>query len=82
MDNETKTPLTVEQAAAFTGYSVQYLYKLIHGGKIPSYKPEPTAHGKVILCKEELANWLFRNRRATEEELRKRADKKLLEAKK
>jgi excisionase family DNA binding protein len=82
MDNETKTPMTMEQASTFTGYSIKYLYKLVHDGTIPYYKPDNTDKGKAIFCKEELTEWIFRNRRATKEEIRKRADKKLLEAEK
>jgi excisionase family DNA binding protein len=74
---QNKTPLTMEQAAAFTGYSRAYLYKLVYSGKIPAYKPEPTAHGKVIFCKEELTEWLFRNKRQSTQELNRQADEKL-----
>jgi excisionase family DNA binding protein len=76
MDNETKTLMTMEQASTFTEYSIKYLYKLVHDGTIPYYKLGNTDKGKVIFCKEELTEWIFRNRRATEEEIR------LLEAEK
>lgn len=70
----SKTPLTIERAAEYTGFSKPYLYKLIHFGKIPSYKPNTGKQGKVVLCKEELDAFLFGNRRASNEELRETAD--------
>lgn len=65
----TKTPMTMEQASTFTGYSIKYLYKLVHDGTIPYYKPDNTVKGKAIFCKEELTEWIFRNRRASNSEL-------------
>lgn len=61
MSNTSKTPLSVEQAATFTGYSKAYLYKLIHLGKIPYYKPSNGKQSKVFLCKEELEDFIFSN---------------------
>lgn len=72
-----KTPMTVRAAAAYTGFKESYLYKLIHEGKVPSYKPDGGKRCKVILCKEELQAFLFRNRRAGGAELQAEADKKL-----
>ena len=70
-----KTPMTVEKAAEYTGFTKSYLYHLIHTGKIPSYKPDMSRQGKVILCKEELQTFMFSNRRASNEELREKAVK-------
>lgn len=75
MSISEKTPMTVEQAANFTGFSKAYIYKLIGAGKIPSYKPDSSRQGKVILCKEELQNFLFANKWASNEELREKAVK-------
>lgn len=75
MSISEKTPMTVEQAATFTGFTKSYLYHLIHSGKIPSYKPDMSRQGKVILCKEELTAFCFQNRRASNEELREKAVK-------
>lgn len=69
MSISEKTPMTVEQAANFTGFSKAYIYKLIGAGKIPSYKPDSSRQGKVILCKEELQNFLFANKRASNKEI-------------
>lgn len=73
-----KTPMTVEKAAEWSGYSRRYLYKLIHLGKIPCYKLDPSPKAKVILCKEELAELLFSNRKATNAELAEQAEKILV----
>lgn len=72
-----KTPLTIEAAAKWTGYSKPYLYRLIHCGKIPYYKPDTSKQGRVILCKEELQAFLFSNRRAANAELQEIAIDKL-----
>ena len=77
MSISEKTPMSVEQAAKFTGFSRAYIYKLIGAGKISSYKPDSSKQGKVILCKEELQHFLFSNRRASNEELREVATAKL-----
>ena len=73
MQNEIKTPMTVEKAAEYTGFTKSYLYHLIHAGKIPSYKPDTSKQGKVILCKEELQSFMFSNRRASNAELQELA---------
>lgn len=73
MQTTNKTPMTVERAAEYTGFTKSYLYKLIHAGKIPSYKPDTSKQGKVILCKEELQTFIFSNRRASNEELQELA---------
>lgn len=70
----TRTPMTIARAAEYSGFSKPYLYKLIDGGRILSYKPDTSKQGKVILCKEELDSFLFSNRRATVSELREAAD--------
>lgn len=68
-----KTPMTVEKAAEYTGFKKSYLYRLIHLGKIPSYKLDTSKQGRVILCKEELQTFLFSNRRANNAELQELA---------
>lgn len=73
MQLSEKTPMTVEQAAVYTGFTKSYLYHLIHTGRIPSYKPDTSRQGKVILCKEELTAYCFQNRRASNDELQEQA---------
>ena len=64
-------PLTVEQAAEYTGFSVAYVYKLIHLKKIPFFKPEG---GKILFSLDDLKNFCFRNRHAAEYELQEQAE--------
>ena len=58
MQEAQKAVLSVEDAAAFTGFSKYYLYKLIHQRKIPHYKP---MGGRVFFRLSELEAWLFKN---------------------
>lgn len=62
----TDKPLTVEQAADFTGFSKAYIYKLVHLKKIPCFKPEG---GKVIFSQDDLIKFVYRNRQAAGYEL-------------
>jgi len=66
-----KKPLTVDQAAEFTGYSKAYLYKLIHLKKIPCYKP---GGGKVLFSEDDLQAFCFRQRQSADYELHAKAD--------
>ena len=68
-----KTVLTLEEVAQYTGLSKSYLYKLTSSGGIPFYKPQ----GKhIFFNKEELDNWLLRNRNSTNEEIDKEVYKR------
>jgi prophage regulatory protein len=67
----TDRPLTVEQAAEYTGFSKAYIYKLIHLNKLPHYKPE---NGKILFSLDDLKAFCFRNRQAAEYELQEQAD--------
>ena len=50
-----KQTLTINEAAAFAGLAVSYLYKLTSTQEIPHYKPR----GKMIYFdRSELENWL------------------------
>ena len=63
------TPLTIERASEWSGYSKNYLYKLIHSGKIPYYKPDCSKQGKIFVSQEELSEFIFSKRFAAENEL-------------
>ncbi|HRZ42182.1 MAG TPA: helix-turn-helix domain-containing protein [Bacteroidales bacterium] len=66
-----KTVFTFDEAAAYTGISKSYLYKLTSTGGIPCYKPS----GKMLFfSRVELDQWLMQNRKATSEELEARAN--------
>jgi len=56
---ENRKALTVVEAAAFTGLSQNYIYKLIHQKRIPFYKP---MGGRVFFKQDELEGFIFRNR--------------------
>jgi excisionase family DNA binding protein len=70
----TERPLGIAEAAEFTGLSKNYLYKLIHLGKIPHYKP---TGGRVFFKRDELERFVFRGRAAADYELREQADQLL-----
>jgi excisionase family DNA binding protein len=66
----TKEVLTFGEAAAFTGLSKSYLYKLTSGQKIPHCKPS----GKLVYFdRAELQRWLLQNRVSTTDELESKA---------
>ena len=55
----TKTILTFDEVASYTGLSKSYLYKLTSAGLIPHYKP----NGKnVYFNKLEIDTWILRNK--------------------
>lgn len=61
-----KTTLTLTEAAVYTGLSKSYLYKKTSARQIPFYKLE----GKLIFFKkDELDNWILKNRIPTQEEV-------------
>ncbi len=67
----TDKPLTVEQAAEYTGFSKAYVYKLCHLNKLPHFKPEG---GRILFSLTDLKAFCFRNRQAAEYELQEQAD--------
>lgn len=68
---QTDRPLTVEQAAEYTGYTKSYLYKLVNQNKVPYYKPEK---GRILFSLDDLKAFCFRNRQSAEYELQEQAD--------
>ena len=74
MTETLSKPLNIIEAAQFTGLSKAYLYKLVHMGKIPHYKP---TGGKVFFRQEDLEGFIFRDRRSADYELREKADRHL-----
>jgi len=64
-------PLTIQQAADFTGFSVAYVYKLCHLKKLPFYKPE---NGRILFSPDDLKAFVYRNRQAAGYELQEQAD--------
>lgn len=68
-----KEPLTVEEAAAFTGMAVGTLYNLVHQTDIAFYKPFGEK-GKTYFKRSELESFLFRNRTPANYEVSGEAD--------
>ena len=61
-----KDALTMDDAAAYTGLSKSYLYRMVHLKKIPYYK---SVGGKqTYFAKTELKEWLLKHRVQTTEE--------------
>ncbi len=60
-----KPVLLVEEAAIFTGFSVQHLYRLTSAKQIPHYKKDR----KLYFKKSELEEWMLEHRVQTNEEI-------------
>ena len=65
MEQIQKAVFTIDEAAAFTNLSKNYLYKLVHRRKIPHYKPMA---GRLFFKPSELEAFLFRNRQSADYE--------------
>ncbi len=65
-----KEVLTIDECAAYTGYSKNHLYRLTSQRAIPFYKP---MGGTIYFRKSEIEDWLLRNRQATEAEISSKA---------
>jgi excisionase family DNA binding protein len=76
----TQKPLTIIEAAEYTRLKKSYLYKLVHLGKIPCYKP---TGGRVFFRREELEEleeleeFIFRGKQSADYELTVEADRVL-----
>ncbi len=65
-----KEILNLEEASTYLGVSKSNLYKKTSASKIPHYKPE----GKIIYFRrEELDQWMLRNRQSTVDEIMDKA---------
>lgn len=65
-----KDVLTLNECAAYMGYTKNHIYRLTSQRAIPFYKP---MGGKIVFRKSEIDEWLLRNRQATAEEIDSRA---------
>lgn len=61
-----KKVLNMEEASKYLGLSVSHLYKLTSSDSIPHYKPNGK---KLYFNREELDQWLLRNRNTTNVEI-------------
>jgi len=68
---QQKEVLNFNEACQYLELSQSHLYKLTSAGNIPFYKP----NGKKIYFKrEELENWLLRNRSISSDEIEQQAE--------
>lgn len=67
-----KKVLSFEEGCNYCNLSSSKMYKHTSNNNIPYYKPEGK---KIYFKKEELDNWLLRNRQSTNEELEREATK-------
>ena len=68
---QQKEVLNFNEACQYLELSQSHLYKLTSAGNIPFYKP----NGKKIYFKrEELENWLLRNRSISADEIEQQAE--------
>lgn len=65
-----KRTLTIEECAAYTGYGKDHIYRLTSQRQIPFYKP---MGGKIYFDRQEIDEWLLRNRQATNDEISSKA---------
>jgi excisionase family DNA binding protein len=73
---EIERPMSMTEAAAFTGLKTGYLYKLIHEKKLPCYKP---MGGRVFFKQSELETFMFRGRQAADYEREAEAERFLMD---
>jgi len=65
-----KQTLNIDEAAAFTGLAVSYLYKLTSTQEIPHYKPR----GKMLYFdRSELETWLRQGKISSHSEIERKA---------
>ncbi len=65
-----KQTLNIDEAAAFTGLAVSYLYKLTSTQEIPHYKPR----GKMLYFdRSELESWLRQGKVSSNAEIERKA---------
>lgn len=57
--------LTLKEASEYTGYSKNKMYALVRENKIPYSKPEDGGSGKLFFKKEDLDEYMGRNRVAS-----------------
>ena len=65
--------LTIEEAGKLIGYKRTSIYGLVQKNKIPYHKK-----GKLFFLKSELMEWLKSGKKATSEDIKRKADDYLL----
>ena len=70
-----KKVLSFDEASVYTGLSKSHLYKLTSTGGIPCYKPTGK---KLYFEKNELDEWLLRNKKLSQDEINDMAENHLM----
>jgi excisionase family DNA binding protein len=71
VQDHVNKPMMAQEAADFLGFSKGYLYKLVSAKKIACFQPG----GKILYFRRnDLENYAYRNRIASRDELREKAD--------
>lgn len=70
-----KTILNIEELARYASLSTSHLYKLTSRGDIPHYKPTGK---KLYFKKDEIDEWLLRNKKNSHDEIDDMAENYLL----
>jgi excisionase family DNA binding protein len=70
-------PMSVSEAAVFTGLSKNYIYLLAHQRKIPFYKP---TGGRIFFKRQDLEGFVFRRKVPADYEVREAAERKIIAA--
>lgn len=71
-----KQTLSIDEAAAYTGLSISYIYKLTSTQEIPHYKPR----GKMIYFdRSELEEWLRQGKVSSHQEIERKAISHVME---
>lgn len=68
---QTDEPLSIDEASKFTGLKKSYVYKLCSLKEIPFYKPNGK---KIYFSKNELMQWIFRNKHKSRGEIEAEAE--------
>ncbi len=73
-----KEVFTIDELSLYTGYTVDYIYKMVHQGVIPYSKPNGK---KLFFVKEEIVSWLSANKHKSDQELEIQANSYLMSKK-
>jgi predicted DNA-binding transcriptional regulator AlpA len=66
-----ETPIRINKVKELSGFSISYIYKLVHWKKIPCHKP---TNGRLLFYESEVLDFLGRNRQAADYEVSEQAN--------
>ena len=67
----SKEFMRIKEASEFTGFAVQTLYQLVHAREIPFIRKK----GTIIFFRDDLKEWLLKDRKETKSEINYRLSK-------